>query len=137
MPHAAQDASPKTAGICAHDLVQIARGADILAGGWIVDPVADIRKVNAPRVWVHPPGQNPLGISFGFSKRGGGEFRVLVRHHDEPNDVVRAEIQYGDLKTAFSKLQSLVIILLDERQDWIPLLGPSVDETIELCDSRP
>ena len=50
---------------------------------------------------------------------------MLVRHHDEPDQVVREEIQYGDLTTAFSRLRRLVMILLDEQQDWAPLLGPS------------
>jgi hypothetical protein len=113
MPYAAQDASPNRPQVfCAHELVQIARGADNLPGGWIVDPVADIRRISAPRVWVRPASENSLVISFGFSKRGG-VIRVLVRHHDEPDHIVRDEIQCGDLSAAFSKLQVLVMILLN------------------------
>ena len=116
-PAAKKDASPNRPQVfCAHELVQIARGADILPGGWIVDPVADIREISAPRVWVGPASENPLVISLGFSKRGG-VIRVLVRHHDEPDQIVREEIQYGDLTAAFFKLHGLVMILRDEQQD--------------------
>jgi hypothetical protein len=97
--------------------------------------VADIRKVIAPRVWVHPAGRNPLAISFGCSKRGGA-VHVLVRHHDERDHNVREEIQYGDLTTAFCKLQGLVMIPLDEHQDWTLSPGLSVDETIESSELK-
>ena len=118
MPYAAQDVSPNRPQVlCAEDLFQIARGADLLPGGWIVDPVADIRQVSAPRVWVHPASENPLAISFGISKRGG-IFNVLVRHHDEPDHIRRDEIQFGDLKTTFVRLAGPVMILLDEKQYW-------------------
>ena len=99
----------------AHELAQVAKGARRLPGGWIVDPVADIRQISAPRVWLHPAGENTLAISLGFSKRGG-LFHVLVRHHDEPNDTPREEIQYCDLTSAFSKLAGLLRIMLDARQ---------------------
>jgi hypothetical protein len=61
-------------------------------------------------------------------------FHVLVRHHDEPDHVLREEIQYGDLRTAFAKLVGLLMILLDEHQGRIRPLGLSVDKTIELSD---
>jgi hypothetical protein len=116
MSYAAPNVSPKNPQVlCAHELCQIAREANLLPGGWTVDPVADIRQAGAPRVWIHPARDNTVAISFGFSTRGG-IFHVLVRHHDEPDHIERHEIQFGDLETAFSKIAVLLMILREEQQ---------------------
>lgn len=116
MSYAAQNLLPKKSQVlCSHDLVQIARAADLLPGGWTVDPVADIRQIGAPRVWIHPAHENTIGISIGFSTRGG-IFHMLVRHHDEPDTIPREEIQFDGLETMFSKLAVLLTMLHDEQQ---------------------
>jgi hypothetical protein len=59
---------------------------------------------------------------------------VLVRHHDEPDHILRDEIQFGDLRATFFGLAGPVMILLDEKHYWTQSLGHSVVETIELSD---
>lgn len=102
----------------------------MLPGGWIVDPVADIRQAGTPRVWVHSAFENPIGVSLGFSRRGDA-FYVLVRHHDEPEYIRREEVRYDNLSTALSRLATLLMMLHEEQRCHPRRQGRSADETAE------
>jgi hypothetical protein len=135
MPYAARNPLPtKPQVLCSHDLVQIARAADLLPGGWTVDPVADIRQVGAPRVWIHPAHENTIAISIGFSIRGS-IFHMLVRHHDEPDTIQREEIEFDYLATMFSKLAVLLTMLHEEQQYSDSNAGVLCDPKIESAKS--
>jgi hypothetical protein len=113
MSHADQNILPACPQVMStQDLAQITKGAVMLPGAWMVDPVPDITQAGTPRIWVHPFPPNAIGMSFGFSKQNK-IFWVVVRHHADDDLVTFEGTAYGDLGTAFSRLWELLMAMRD------------------------
>jgi hypothetical protein len=96
------------------DLAEVAKGAAMLPGDWIVGTNPDVKAETGPCAWVHASPSNPFDISVRISK-WRNIFLVKVCHHGISKPVSDDGIPYGNLDTAFSTLWGVLMMARENK----------------------